>query len=103
MVTRIGPKRPHRLFIAEWRQERGLSQEQLAERINSTKATISRYEKGVRRVGAEAMAALNEALQADIRRNPATPSADELLRNASPEVREQAIRVIEALVAKKAS
>ena len=50
------PKRPSRLpltrrqghknFFREWREFRGLTQEQLAERITRTKATVSRIETG---------------------------------------------------------
>ena len=32
-------------FIKEWRQYRNLTQEQVAERIESTKATVSRIEQ----------------------------------------------------------
>lgn len=53
MVTRIGPKRlplkqRRRLFIKEHREAAGLTQEQLAERMGTTKATISRIETGKR-------------------------------------------------------
>ena len=34
-----------RLFLKEWRKHRGLTQEQLAERIGTTNATISRIEQ----------------------------------------------------------
>jgi transcriptional regulator with XRE-family HTH domain len=46
MVTRIGPKKlkPRRIFLAEWRKHRGLTQLQLAERLETTEATISRNE-----------------------------------------------------------
>lgn len=35
-------------YIAEWRRERGLSLEQLAERTGLSKGTISRIENGAR-------------------------------------------------------
>lgn len=38
------PSQRRRTFIAEWRKFRGLTQEALAERLDSTKATISRIE-----------------------------------------------------------
>lgn len=46
MVTRIGPKKlkPRRIFLREWREHRGLTQQQLADRIESTNATVSRVE-----------------------------------------------------------
>ena len=33
MPARIGPKKPFRLFIAEWREEKGLTQQQVAEAL----------------------------------------------------------------------
>lgn len=46
MVTRIGPKKlkPRRIYLAEWREHRLLTQRQLADRLDTTEATISRYE-----------------------------------------------------------
>ncbi len=38
------PEQRRRTFIAEWRQFRGLTQEALAEMLDTTKATISRIE-----------------------------------------------------------
>ncbi len=103
MVTRIGPKRPKKLYIAEWRELRGLTQEQLADRIDATKATISRYETGARVVGGKVLPALAHALNLevpDLYRHPDRPSADELLRHAPVEVQERAIDVIRAMLGK---
>jgi transcriptional regulator with XRE-family HTH domain len=41
------PKRGH--FIKEWRKHRGLTQEQLAERIGITKSYVSKIESGKKR------------------------------------------------------
>lgn len=46
MANRIGPKRPFRLFLAEWREQKGLSQETLGGRLGVTDVTISRWETG---------------------------------------------------------
>lgn len=100
MVTRIGPKRPVKLYIAEWREYRGLTQEQLAGRIGSTKSSISRWETGERDLTLGALGAIAEALQcevADLYRDPNRPSADALLRDADEPTRRQAFRLIEAL------
>src|SRR2546430_17472676 len=44
-MPRVGnPKHRRRHFIREWRQHRGLTQELLAERLETTKANISRVE-----------------------------------------------------------
>jgi transcriptional regulator with XRE-family HTH domain len=101
MPTRIGPKKPFRLFIAEWREHFGLSQQQLADRLDTSDVTISRWETRKRQPDLNAQAAIAEALGIepfDLRRHPDQPSADALLRGQPAEVQEQAIRLIRALV-----
>lgn len=101
MPTRIGPKKPFRLFIAEWREHRKLTQQQLAQRLGTTHTTISRWEQRKRQPDLNAQAAIAEALGIepfDLRRHPDQPSADALLRGQPTEVQEQAIRLIRALV-----
>jgi transcriptional regulator with XRE-family HTH domain len=100
MVTRIGPKTPVRFFIAEWREHRKLSQEQLANRVGTTKGSISRWENNERDITLGAFAAIAEALNCsveDLSRDPAQPSADALLRDMDAATRRQALRLIEAL------
>lgn len=106
MVTRIGPRRPRKLYLQEWREKRGISQEQQADRVDTTKATISRFETGSRKPTTEMLAALADSLEIepqDFYRHPDTPSADELLRNAPKAVKEQAITVLQAMIGRKAS
>lgn len=100
MPVRIGPKRPIRLYIAEWRESRGLSQQQLADRLGTSDVTISRWETKARQPDLKAQAALAEALDIDVfdlRRHPDQPSADALLRDQPQEVRDQAINLIRAI------
>lgn len=100
MPTRIGPRRPIRLYLAEWREKRGLSQEALGNRLGTSDVTVSRWETGKRQPDLNAQAAIAEALDIDVfdlRRHPDQPSADALLRDQPPEVREQAIRLIQAI------
>jgi transcriptional regulator with XRE-family HTH domain len=106
MVTRIGPKQPRRNFLAAWRKKRGLTQEQLAERVSTYKGQISNYESGTRKMGFEVQAALAEALDiepTDLFRDPERPSADELLRDADPQVFNEAIEIIKVLVNRRKS
>lgn len=100
MPTRIGPRRPPRIFLAEWREARGLSQERLGERLGVSKMTVSRWERNVASVNINVMSALAEALDIeprDLFRHPDTPSADALLRNQPDSIVDQAIAVIGAL------
>lgn len=106
MVHRIGPKHPRQNFLRAWREHRGLTQEQLAERLDTSKGQVSSWETGRRSMSWGVMDALAEALSIepwDLFRDPNQPSADELLRNASPEIRTQAIEVIRVLTTKKSA
>jgi transcriptional regulator with XRE-family HTH domain len=100
MPVKIGSRRPHRLFLAEWRKFRRLTQKALAERMGTTPMTISRWELGHIQMSAGAMADAAEALDiapADLWRDPGTPSADELLRGQPQEVLDQAVNLIRAI------
>lgn len=114
--TRIGPRRPRRIYLAEWRDSRGLTQKQLGQRLDPpvTDMTVSRWEKAARGERGTNVALMNtDVLQAvaealdiepeDLYRHPDQPSANQLLRHASSDLRDQAIRVIAAIVGKKAS
>lgn len=102
MPERIYPRRPPRLFLAEWREHYHLTQQQLADRLGTTDVTISRWETGRRRPDIDALTAFAEALDADLHysdltRPPSQESADALLRGQPPEVIDQALRVIKAI------
>jgi transcriptional regulator with XRE-family HTH domain len=101
MVTRINPKRSSdRHYIAEWRMKRGLSQEALADRIGTTKATISRWENNERDITFMALVAVAEALDLrviDLLRDPGEPSADALLRQ-NPEKRQGAVEMVKTFL-----
>jgi len=102
MVARIGPKRPLKVYLTEWREKAGITQKQLGARLEPpvSDVTISRYETGERRPDLDALAALAEALDIapeDLYRHPDQPSADQLLRGQPAEVREEAMKIIRAI------
>lgn len=59
-----GARRSHH-FIKQWREYRGLTQEQLAERLNSSKASISRIETGDQPYTQDFLEACADALLTD--------------------------------------
>jgi len=102
------------MYLAEWREARGLSQKALGERLDPivTDMTVSRWEKAARsgtvagasQMSAGVIAAVAEALDIepqDLYRHPDQPSADELLRGVSQEIRDDALTMIGALVASR--
>lgn len=103
-------KRKPLLFIAEWRDLRGLTQEQLAARVEEisgspcSNVNISRWERQKANASVEVMGVLAEALRiepADLFRDPNRPESRilELVSGMDEKTKEQAVRLIEALKA----
>lgn len=77
MPARIAFKKPRqrrRTFFKEWRDHRGLSQEALADRLETSVASISRIEGGKQPYTQDFLEALADALNTDpaslLMRNP---------------------------------
>lgn len=70
-------RRFQRTFIREWRSHRGLTLEQLADRLEMTASHLSMLERGQRGYTQETLEALASALQTDaaslLMRNPEDP------------------------------
>jgi DNA-binding XRE family transcriptional regulator len=100
-MERIRQFSPPRHYLKEWREKLNLTQQQLADRLETGKDQVSRYENNNRKMTLEMAGAFAEAMGLDnlaLFRHPDAPSVDELLRNASPEQRRQAFAVIEAIL-----
>lgn len=101
VMARIGPKKPVRWFLLEWREYKGLTQEQVAERMDTNKGQVQKLENGKQRMNDRWIAGFAHAFDIEPSRllqHPESPSADELLRQASPEQRRQVQAVIEAIL-----
>jgi transcriptional regulator with XRE-family HTH domain len=94
-------KQQVRLYLAEWREHRKLTQQQLADQLGSTSATVSRWETGQREPSLSAQKAIAEVLDsevADLNRHPDQPSADALLRGQPQEIVDLALKLIVAVI-----
>lgn len=73
------PNRFRKTYIRQWRQHRGLTLEQLAERLGMTPSHLSMLERGQRGYTQETLEAVAEALQTDVAsilmRDPSDPDA----------------------------
>lgn len=106
MVTRIGLKgaKPVRTYFREWREWKGWTQQELADRMDTTAATVSRIEKGDRDWSKGYLEAFSYVIGCPspsdpITRKPDAPrSIDDMLQSAPPELRRQAIAVVEAML-----
>lgn len=103
------PKREH--YLREWRQRRGLTQMQLAERSGRSQSSITEYENGRSRMSMRAQADLARALEIEPWQLllppgeaslPPTqkqrPSLDKLLADADDGTVEAAERMVRALL-----
>lgn len=94
-------KQPH--YIKEWRKHRGLTQEQLAERIGVDRTYVSKIEKFRKRYDQPFLEAAASALNCEpadlIIRNPADEAAIwSIWDQISAPDRDQALRVLQAFV-----
>lgn len=100
MPPRIYPRRQRRIYLAEWREKRGLTQEVLANRLGTTDVTVSRWETGKALLNTNVMAAIAEALAIepeDLYHDPDRPTPNALMRDQPPEIVEQAIKLLTAI------
>jgi transcriptional regulator with XRE-family HTH domain len=94
-----------RHYLKEWRQHRGLSQEQLAKALNTSKGEVSRYERGERTLSLLIQFRLMRALRitpGQFFSPPDAQSADALLTGLSPEERARYIAALQTLIGPKA-
>lgn len=99
MPTQIRHKqrRPARVFLREWLDYRGLTAEQLAGRLDTSKSVVSKLMNGRQRYNQDWLEAIAYALDCDVPdlyRPPDAPTANELLARMSPEARETAMNVL---------
>lgn len=106
MVVRIGlsSARPVGIYFREWREWKGWTQEELAVRLETTAATVSRIENGARDWSKGYLESFAHVMDCPdptdpIRRPPGTATTlDDILKDASPKLRRQAVSVVEALL-----
>lgn len=105
MVTKILHNRPLRHYLREWRTAKGLTQEQVAERLDTSKGQVSNFENNKRKMTVEMANAFGYALgiePIDLFHHPDSPSADALLRTATEKERGKIFTVIKTLLDKAA-
>src|SRR4051794_29881774 len=98
------PRRPfRRTFIAQWREHRHMTQEQLAARLDMTQSHLSMLENAKRGYTQETLEAVADALQTDVAsllmRDPTEPDAIwSIWDSAKPGQRRQIVEIAKTLV-----
>jgi transcriptional regulator with XRE-family HTH domain len=103
MPKRIAPKRPVRVYLAEWREHLRLTQQEIGERIGDVdKGTVSRWETAKRAPSLDVLAAYAEALRVPVgflyRRPNLGPSLDDMVADAPEELQRKAAEMIGILL-----
>lgn len=101
MKDRSTRPRP-RLYLAEWRKYRGLTQEELADRIGISRVHVSRIEKGHSPWDQTFLGAVSEALGCGpvdlLTRDPAgEPGIWDVWNSMNPTEQAQALMVLQAI------
>ena len=96
----------HPFYLKNWRLHRGLSQQQLADRLESSKGYISDLERGVRRYNQDLLEALAYALMCEpadlLMRDPTKEDAIWSIWESVPETdRPEVIEMIKVFSGKK--
>lgn len=96
------PMAAHRHFIRQWRKFRGLTQEQLADRIGISRPQLSKVEKGARKYDQAFLEAAAEELRCDVAdllvRDPTAPEGIwSIWDTLNPVERAQVVEVAKAL------
>jgi transcriptional regulator with XRE-family HTH domain len=65
VIPRPKTRLRRRIFLRQWREYRGLTQEQLAELVGWSVGNVSQLERGLQGYSQEGLEALAEALQCD--------------------------------------
>lgn len=97
-------RRPARIYLKEWVEYRGLTYEQLAGRLETSKSVISKLANHRQRYNQDWLERIAWALDCEVAqlyRPPTAPTADELLAQMSPDDRERAIRILETFPSAK--
>lgn len=89
-------------FIRQWRKHRGLTLEQLAERLHTTHATLSRIERGKMAYNQSLLERLAEELRTDpaslIMRDPSDPEGIWTLWDSlTPPQRRQGVELLKVI------
>lgn len=99
-MDKVGSKRPLRWYVRDWREAKGLTQEQLAGRMGTNKGQVSKLERGAQRMNDYWISLVADALgiePGDLLRDPASPDRNSLLRGLKPADQERVIHFAEGL------
>jgi transcriptional regulator with XRE-family HTH domain len=107
MVTRVYATRRGYLYIAEWMAHRGLSDEQVAGRLDVARETVTRWRGQQHRLNPQKIAALATALNLEPEELWRAPppighqSLDAIVKNSPQDIQDMAVDIILRLIQRR--
>ena len=101
MVTKIGQRRRAHLYIKEWMDHRGMSDEKAASRLGVARETVWKWRTQPARLNPEklqGLAAILDMEPQEFYRPPDRPSLDAMVANAPDDVQAMAVDIVRRLV-----
>lgn len=101
MATRIGRRQAAHLYIKEWLDYRGLSDEKAAGRLGVARETVWKWRTQPRRLTRDKIASLAVILDIEpeeLYRPPNRPSLDAMVKDQPEEVQKMAADIVRRLV-----
>lgn len=100
-TPRIGRKSHAHIYLAEWLEYRGLSDEKAAGRLGIDRTTVWKWKTQPRRLTRDKIASLAAILDIEpeeLYRPPGRPSLDAMIKDAPPEVQSMVFDVVRRMV-----
>lgn len=101
MATRIGRLKSSHIYLKEWLNHRGLSDERAAQRLGIDRTTLWKWRTQPRRLTRDKLASLAVILDIEpeeLYRPPDRPSLDAMIKNAPEDVQKMAVDIVQRLV-----
>lgn len=100
-TTRLGRRQAAHLYVKEWLEFRGFSDEKAAGRLGVDRTTVWKWHKEPRRLTKDKIASLAALLDIEpeeLYRPPSRPSLDVLIKDAPDDVQAMAVDIVKRLV-----
>lgn len=100
-TPRIGRQRQAHIYLKEWMEARGLSDEKVASRLGIDRTTVWKWRTQPRRLTRDKIASLAVILDIEpmeLYRPPSRPSLDALVQDAPEDIQKMAVDIVRRLV-----
>lgn len=101
MIARLQPQQIRRIYLREWREHLGLTQEAIAAELGTDKGTVSKWENQKRTINLNMLMELSRVMGIQpgaIFYPPTRPSLDAMVSGLPDEAFDQARKIVETFI-----